>query len=169
MSAGPQDGLRRLEALGAITAESDRRLRKVEQVRVHVQRELAGAEVQQKLSGHDVLIRRPVLGERLHPRLDAPQTPDGGERPGNGATLRSVELAGRRASLGVPAVAVAARCPLLSPQPAAAKPSTATASARAPIADVVSPAADKGNRDILTELPRGPRRGSGSRATRGST
>jgi hypothetical protein len=39
-----------------------------------------------------------MLGERVHRSLDAPQTPDVGERPGNGATLGSVELARRRAS-----------------------------------------------------------------------
>jgi hypothetical protein len=98
MSPGPQDGLRRLESLGAITAESDRCLRKVEQVRVQVQREMGGADIQQEFSGHHILSRRPVLGERLHRRLDAPQTPDVGERPGNGAMLDSVELARRRAS-----------------------------------------------------------------------
>jgi hypothetical protein len=94
----PQEGLIRLEPLGAITAETDGYLRKVEQVREHVRREIGGADVQQKLSGHRVLSRRPVLGERLHRRLDAPQTPDVGERPGNSATLGSVELARRRAS-----------------------------------------------------------------------
>jgi hypothetical protein len=70
----------------------------VEQVREHVRREMGGAEVQHQLSGHRVLGRRPALGERVHRRLDAPQTPDVGERPGNGATLSSVELARRRAS-----------------------------------------------------------------------
>src|SRR5256886_11074162 len=98
MNPVPQEGLLRLEPRGAITAEPDRCLRKVEQAREHVQREFGGAEVQQKLSGHHILVRRPVLGERLHRRLDAPQTPDVGERPGNGATLGSVELARRRAS-----------------------------------------------------------------------
>lgn len=98
MSPGPQDRLRRLEPLGAITAESDRCLRKVEQLRVHVERKMGGTDIQQEPSGHHILSRRPVLGERLHRRLDAPQTPDVGERPGNTAALGSVELAGRRAS-----------------------------------------------------------------------
>jgi hypothetical protein len=71
MSPAPQDGLHRLEPRGAITAESDRCLRKVEQTRVHVQRKMSGPEVHHELSGHHVLIPRPVLGERLHPRLDA--------------------------------------------------------------------------------------------------
>jgi hypothetical protein len=98
-----QGFLRRLirsypEPLGAITAESDRCLRKVEQVREHVQGEMGGAEVQHELPRHHILSRRPVLGERLHRRLDAPQTPDVGERRGNGATLGSVELARRRAA-----------------------------------------------------------------------
>jgi hypothetical protein len=54
--------------------------------------------------------------------------------------------------LGVPAVAVAARCPLLLLQPAATNPSTATASATAPVAVGEPAAAGKGNRDILAEL-----------------
>jgi hypothetical protein len=98
MSPAPQHGFHRLETQGAITAESDRCLRKVEQVRVQVQREMGGADIQQELSGHHILSRRPVLGERLYRRLDAPQTPDVGERAGNAATLGSVELARRRAS-----------------------------------------------------------------------
>jgi hypothetical protein len=53
--------------------------------------------------------------------------------------------------LGVLAVDVAAACPPLLLQPAATNPSTATASARAPVAAGRS-AAGKGNRDILTEL-----------------
>jgi hypothetical protein len=59
---------------------------------------MGGADIQQKLSGHRVLSRRPALGERLHRRLDAPQTPNVGKRPGNTATLGSVELARRRAA-----------------------------------------------------------------------
>jgi hypothetical protein len=58
----PQEGLVGLERLAASTAETDRCLRKVEQVREHVQREMGGAGVQQKLSDHHLLIRRPVLG-----------------------------------------------------------------------------------------------------------
>src|SRR5205809_598261 len=58
------------------------------------------------------------------------------------------------ALLGVPAVAVAAECPPLLPQPAATNPRTTTASARAPVAD--GAAAGKGNRDILTELSGSP-------------
>ena len=53
--------------------------------------------------------------------------------------------------LAVLTVVVAAECPPLLPQPAATNPSTATASARAPVADGATPAAGKGNRDILTE------------------
>jgi len=94
----PQDGLGGLEPQRAINAKTDRCLREVEQVRVHVQREVGGAEVEQKLSRDLVLMRRPALGNRLHRRLNAPKTPDVGERPGNGATLRSVELARRQAS-----------------------------------------------------------------------
>jgi hypothetical protein len=127
----------------------------VEKVRVHVQREIGGAEIQHELSGHLVLGRRPVLGKRAHRRLDAPQTPDVGEHPGNGATRDSVELHGAEL-LGAPAVAIAAGCPPLLPQPAATNASTATASARAPVADRESPAAGKGNPDILTELSGNP-------------
>lgn len=94
----PQDGLFGLEPVAASTAETGRCLRKVEQVREHVQREMSRAEIQLKLSGQHLLIRRPLLGEHLHRRLDASQTPDVGERPGDGATLGSVELARRRAS-----------------------------------------------------------------------
>ena len=87
----PQDGLFGFECLAAITAETGRCLRKVEEVREHVQREMGGPEVQQKLSGHRILSRRPALGERVHRRLDAPQTSDVGECTGNGAALGSVE------------------------------------------------------------------------------
>jgi hypothetical protein len=50
--------------------------------------------------------------------------------------------------LGALAVAVAAGCAPLLLQPAATNANTATASARAPVADGASPAAGKGNRDI---------------------
>lgn len=53
--------------------------------------------------------------------------------------------------LGALAVAVAARWPLLLLQPAATNPSTATASARVPVAGGRSPAAGMRNRGILTE------------------
>src|SRR3954451_17153216 len=76
----PEEGLVGLERLAARTAETGRRLRKVEQVREHVQREMSGAQVQQKLSRHHLLIWRPALGEPLYRRLDAPQAPDVGER-----------------------------------------------------------------------------------------
>ena len=78
LSAVPQDGFFRLEGVGAVAAEVDRCLRKVEQVREDVRREVAGAEVQLELSGQHLLMRRPALGERLHRCLDAPQTPDVG-------------------------------------------------------------------------------------------
>src|SRR5207342_40973 len=94
----PEEGLLRLEPIRAITAETDRRLRTVDQVREHVRREVDGAEVEQKPSGQRLLSRRPVLGERVHRRLDAPQTLDVGERQGNAVTLGLVELARRRAS-----------------------------------------------------------------------
>jgi hypothetical protein len=68
----PEEGLVGLERLAASTAETGRCLRKVEQVRKHVQREMSGAEVQQKLSGHHFLIWCPALGEPLYRRLDAP-------------------------------------------------------------------------------------------------
>jgi hypothetical protein len=97
LSPVAQEGLGRLESLQAITAEICCCLRKVDQVRAHVHRELGGAEVEQKGSGHRIFSRRPVLGEALQRRLDAPQTPDVGERPGDGATLGSFELAWRRA------------------------------------------------------------------------
>jgi hypothetical protein len=58
---------------------------------------MAGAEVQQKLSGHLLLMRGAALRERVHRRLDASQTPDVGERQCNGATLNSVQRARRRA------------------------------------------------------------------------
>jgi hypothetical protein len=58
---------------------------------------MGGAEVKQKLSSEDLLIWPPALGVRLHRRLDSPQTPNVGERPGDAATLGSVELARRRA------------------------------------------------------------------------
>ena len=93
-----EEGLLRLEPLRAGTAKSDRCLRQVEQVPKHVQRKLRRAEVQQKLSGHNVLIRRTTFGVRLDRRLDAPQPPNVGERPGNRATLGSAEFAGRQAS-----------------------------------------------------------------------
>jgi hypothetical protein len=94
----PEEGLVGLERLAAGTAETGRRLRKVEQVREHVQREMSGAQVQQKLSRHQLLIWRPALGEPLYRRLDASQTPDIGERPGDGVALGSAELARRRNS-----------------------------------------------------------------------
>lgn len=50
--------------------------------------------------------------------------------------------------------AVAATLPPLLPQPAATNPSTATASAKAPVAD--GAAAGNGNRDIVTELNGSP-------------
>jgi hypothetical protein len=55
----PEEGLVGLERLAASTAETGRCLRKVEQMREHVQREMSGAEVQQKLSGHHLLIWPP--------------------------------------------------------------------------------------------------------------
>jgi hypothetical protein len=58
--------------------------------------------------------------------------------------------------LGALVVLIAARCPPLLLQPAAANASAATASARAPVADGGSPAAEKGNRDIPTELSGSP-------------
>ena len=146
----PQDGLFGLERLAAITAETDRGLRKVEQVRERVQREMSGAEIQLKLSGHNLLIRRPVLGERLHRRLDAPQTPDVGERPGNGAALGSVELARRRASWrsdrrgrGTMPAAVAAA--------SRHQPEYGDGERESPVADGAPPAVGTGNRDILIE------------------
>ena len=57
------------------------------------------------------------------------------------------------------AVAVAARCPSLLPQPAAANPSTATASARAAAAVTRSPQREA---DILTELSGSPRHPAGA-------
>ena len=63
-------------------------------MREHVRREVGRAEVDLELSGHHVLARRPAVGERLHRRLDTPQTPDVCQRAGNGASLGSVELAG---------------------------------------------------------------------------
>ena len=93
-----QEGLARLESLGAIAAEPGRRLRKVDQVRAHVHRELGGAEIEQELSGHGVFVRRPALGVRLQRLLDALQALDVGERSGNRATLCSPDRARRRAS-----------------------------------------------------------------------
>ena len=58
--------------------------------------------------------------------------------------------------LGVLAVAIAAGCLPLLLQPATTNPSTATASARAPVADCGSPTAGKGDPDILTELSGSP-------------
>ena len=98
LSPVPQERLGRLEPLRAVTAEIGGCLRKVDQVRTHVHRELGGAEIQQKFSGHRVFVRRPVLGERLQRRLDAPQAPDVGERACNGTTLGASERARRRAS-----------------------------------------------------------------------
>jgi hypothetical protein len=94
----PEEGLVGLERLATSTAEAGRCLCKVEQMREYVQREMSGAEVQHKLSGHHLLIWRPALGEPLYRRLDAPQTPDVGERPGNYVALDVVELARRRGS-----------------------------------------------------------------------
>ena len=91
-----QDGLGSLEPHGAIAAEVDRRLSKVDQMRVDIQRELGGAEVQHQLSGHLVLTGRSALGKRLHRGLDAPQALDVGERQGDGAPLGRVQLARRR-------------------------------------------------------------------------
>jgi hypothetical protein len=48
------------------------------------------AKVQHKPPGYRVLGRRPVLRERVHRRLDAPQAPDVGERAGNGSALDAV-------------------------------------------------------------------------------
>jgi hypothetical protein len=87
----------------------------------------------------------------VHLRLDAPQTPDVGERPGNGATLGLSSLRGAE-RLGVLAVAVAAGRPPLLLQPAATNPSRATASATAPVAEGGPAAPGEGSRDILTEL-----------------
>ena len=94
MSPGSQDGLHRLEPCGAIAAESDSCLCTVEKARIHIQRQMGGAEVQDDLSGQLLLTRRAAHGERLHPRLDALQTPDVRARPRNAAALGSVELAG---------------------------------------------------------------------------
>jgi len=94
MSPGSQDGLHRLEPRGAIAAESDRCLCTVEKARIHVQRQMGRAEIEDDLSGQLLLTRRPAHGERLHPRLDALQTPDVRARPRNAAALGSVELAG---------------------------------------------------------------------------
>jgi hypothetical protein len=99
MSPSPQDGLHRLEPRGAIAAESDRRLGAVDQARVHVQREMGGAELEYDLSGQLLLTRGTALGKRLHPRLDALEAPDVGERPGTAASLGAVELACGRAFL----------------------------------------------------------------------
>jgi len=97
MSPGPQDWLHRLEPRRAIAAESDRRLRAVDQARVHGQRKVGRAEIQDDLPGQLLLTRSTALGERLHSRLDALQTPDVGACPRNAATLRVVELARSRA------------------------------------------------------------------------
>jgi hypothetical protein len=59
---------------------------------------MRGAELEYDLSGELLLARSSALGERLHPRLDALQTPDVGDRPDTAATLGSVELARSRAS-----------------------------------------------------------------------
>lgn len=116
MSSGSQDGLHRLEPSGAIAAESDRGLRAVEQARVHVEREVGGAELQDDLPGQLLLTRSTALRERLHPGLDALQTPDVGARPRNAASLGFVELArcrvgrrdGRRGCGTMPAAVAAA-------------------------------------------------------------
>jgi len=60
---------------------------------------MGGAEVEDDLSGQLLLTRRAAHGERLHPRLDALQTPDVGARPRNATALGSVELASGRGFL----------------------------------------------------------------------
>src|SRR5262245_8519104 len=77
---------------------------------------MGGAELQDDLAGQLLLTRCPALRERLHPRLDALQTPDVGTRPRDAATLGAVELArdrprwraGRRRRSAMPLTAVAA-------------------------------------------------------------
>jgi hypothetical protein len=119
---------------------------------------MSSAEIQQKLPSHNLLIRRPALGERAHRCLDATQTPDVGEGAGNGVALSSVELHGAEL-LGVVTTAVAAECPPPLPQPAATNPSTATASARAPVVAAWT-VARTGKRPILTEPSGSPEMGA---------
>jgi hypothetical protein len=57
---------------------------------------MGGAELQDDLAGQLLLTRSTALGERLHPRLDALQTPDVDTRPRNATSLGSVELARSR-------------------------------------------------------------------------
>ena len=129
MSPGSQDGLHRLEPCGAIAAESDSCLCTVEKARIHIQRQMGGAEVQDDLSGQLLLTRRPRTENvcirasmrcRLRMSARARATP----RRWALSSLQAAEL------LCVLAVGVAARCPL--PQPAATNAGRATASARAP-------------------------------------
>jgi len=149
-----QERLGGLEPLQAITAEISRGLREVDQVRAHVHRQLGGAEIEQKFSGYRVSVGAPCSENvcsgdwmRRRRRMSASD-----REMARRWALPSVQGAELRA---VPAVAVAAGCPPLLLQPAAAKASTAMASVRAPAAHGGSLPAGRANRDILAELSLG--------------
>ena len=92
-----EDGLFRLERRAAIAAQAGGGLRLVQKTREDVERELGGADVEEKLAGQSLLTGRSALGKRLHWRLDPPEPSNVRTRQGNGPTLGLVELARRRA------------------------------------------------------------------------